>query len=59
MRPQVVFCAQGYVLFDDTVLDKHYRQRIELVRRQYSDNVQGMITGIGLVSCVYINPETD
>ena len=55
----MVFCAQGYVLFDDTVLDKHYRQRIELVRRQYSDNVQGMITGIGLVSCVYINPETD
>ena len=55
----MVFCAQVYVLFDDTVLDKYYRPRIELVRRQYSDNVQGMITGIGLVSCVYINPETD
>ena len=41
MRPQVVFSARGYVLFDDTVLDKHHNRRI------------------GLVNCVYVNPETD
>ena len=59
VRPQVVLSARGYVLFDDTVLDKHHSRRIELVRRQYSGNAHGVIAGIGLVTCVYVNPETD
>ena len=59
VRPQVVLSARGYVLFDDTVLDKHHSRRIELVRRQYSGNAHGVITGIGLVNCVYVNPDTD
>ena len=59
VRPQVVLSARGYVLFDDPVLDKHHRRRIELVRRQYSGNAHGVIAGIGLVTCVYVNPETD
>ena len=29
------------------------------MRHQYNDNVHGMIAGIGLVTCVYFNPETD
>ena len=58
VRPQVVFSARGYVLFDDTVLDKHHSRRIELVRRQYSGNAHGVIAGIGLVNCVYVNPDT-
>ena len=32
---------------------------IELVRHQYSGNALGVIVGIGLVTCVYVNPETD
>ena len=59
MRPQVVLSARGYVLFDDTVLDKHHSRRIELVHRQYSGDAHGVIAGIGLVTCVYVNPETD
>ena len=59
VRPQVVLGARGYVLFDDTVPDKHHSRRIELVRRQYSGNAHGVIAGIGLVNCVYVNPETD
>ena len=59
VRPQVVLSGRGYVLFDDTVLDKHHSRRIELVRRQYSGNAHGVIAGIGLVNCVYVNPETD
>jgi len=59
VRPQVVFTARGYVLFDDTVLNKHHSRRIELVRHQYSGNAHGVIAGIGLVTCVYVNPETD
>jgi hypothetical protein len=49
----------GYVIFDDTVLDKRYSQQIELVRRQYSGNAHGIIRGIGVVTCVYVNPETE
>lgn len=48
----------GYVLFDDTVLDKRYAQTIELTRRQYSGNEHRVIRGIGLISCVYVNAET-
>ena len=51
--------ARGYVLFDDTVPDQHHCRRIELVRRQYSGNAHGVIAGIGLVTCVYVNPDTD
>lgn len=29
------------------------------MRRQYSGNAHGIIKGIGLVNCVYINPETE
>lgn len=50
---------QGYLLFDDTVADKNYSHQIELVRRQYSGNAKAVIRGIGLVTCVYVNPELD
>lgn len=55
----VVATAQGYLLFDDTVLDKHASHRIELVRRQWSGNEQAVIKGIGVVTCVDVNPITD
>lgn len=48
----------AYVIFDDTVLDKRYAEDIELTRRQYSGNEHRVIQGIGVVSCVYVNPET-
>ncbi|KZL48325.1 hypothetical protein PN488_03625 [Nodularia spumigena CS-591/12] len=49
--------ANGYIIFDDSVLDKRYSQEIEMVRRQYSGNEHGIIKGIGVVSCVYVNPK--
>jgi Transposase DDE domain len=48
----------GYVLFDDTVLDKRYSVSIDLTRRQYSGNEHRVIRGIGLISCVYVKVET-
>src|SRR5205085_9397357 len=39
--------------------DKNSSFDIALVRRQYSGNAHGVIKGIGVVTCVYINPETD
>jgi SRSO17 transposase len=49
----------GYIIFDDTVLDKSHSHKIELVRRQYSGNAHGVIKGIGVVNCVYVNPKTE
>lgn len=49
----------GYLLCDDTVVDKRYSRQIELVRHQYSGNAHGVIHGIGMVTCVYINPDTE
>ena len=43
-------------MFDDTVLDKDSSFKIELVRKQYSGNAHGLIKGIGVVNCVYVNP---
>ena len=59
VSPYIIASEQGYVLCDDTVLDKRYSFNIELVRRQYSGNAHGVITGIGVVTCVYVNPVLD
>jgi hypothetical protein len=59
VRGQVLLTSRGYVLFDDTVLDKNASFAIELVRRQYSGNAKAVIKGIGVVTCVYVNPDTD
>ena len=59
VQRDLVQTEQGYVIFDDTVLDKHYAQNIELARRQYSGNAKGVINGIGVVTCVYVNPSLD
>lgn len=56
---QVMQKSKGYVVFDDTVLDKQYSFAIELVRRQYSGNAHSVIKGIGVVTCIYINPGLD
>jgi hypothetical protein len=48
---------KAYIIFDDTVLDKRYSEDIELTRRQYSGNEHRVLRGIGVVSCVYVNPE--
>jgi len=48
-----------YLVFDDTVLDKNHAFAIELVRRQYSGNAHGIIKGIGVATCGYINPQLD
>lgn len=54
---QVVRTPSRYLVFDDTVLDKRHSFAIDLVRRKYSGNAHGAIKGIGVVTCVYVNPE--
>ena len=58
VKPSIEADAAGYLLIDDTVLDKRFSQAIELVRRQYSGNEHRVIRGIGLISCLYVNAVT-
>lgn len=56
-RDEIKPTPNGYVVFDDTVIDKNFSHKIELVRRQYSGNAHQVIKGIGVVNCVYVNPD--
>ena len=58
VAPLIEAHVDGYLIFDDTVLSKRYGENIELTRRQYSGNEHQVIRGIGLVNCVYVNPDT-
>jgi hypothetical protein len=58
-RGQLITSPSGYLIFDDTVADKNYSRSIELVRRQWSGNTHSVIRGIGIVTCIYVNPELD
>ena len=59
VRQDLVMSETGYILFDDTVIDKNHYFAIEVVRRQWSGNAKQVIKGIGVVTCVYVNPEID
>ncbi len=54
----IVVDEDAYIVFDDTVLDKRFSEEIEIVRRQYSGNEHDVVRGIGIVSCIYVNPKT-
>lgn len=58
VKPLICLDDAGYLIFDDTVLDKRFSEFIELVRRQYSGNEHRVIRGIGLISCLYVNART-
>ena len=59
IKGDVVFSDNGYVIFDDTVLEKRNTKKIEIARKQYSGAKGKVTTGIGVVSLVYYNPEID
>jgi hypothetical protein len=58
MTDAVVYSQNGRVLFDDSVMDKYASQKIEGAVKQYSGNAHHVVTGIGVVTCVYYNPDT-
>lgn len=57
VHTQVGMSERGYVVFDDTVLDKNFSSAIALVRHQYSGNAKAVLKGIGGVPCVYVHPD--
>ena len=59
VQPDIDYSDNGYLLFDDTVIDKDSSNKIEGVRHQYSGNCHGIVKGIGVVTCVYVNPELE
>ncbi len=58
-KQSLVEATNGYLIFDDTVVDKSYSFQIDGVRRQYSGNAHGVVKGIGIVNLVYYNAEAD
>ena len=59
VQSDIVPSDSGFIVFDDTILDKSHSRHIESVRWQYSGNAHEVIRGIGLVNCIYVNPETE
>lgn len=58
VRDDIEQVEDGFVVFDDTVLDKRYSSAMEPVRSQWSGNVHGVVKGIGVVTCLYVNPHS-
>ena len=59
VKTDLVADPDGYLIFDDTVIDKRYGKKIALAKKQYSGNAGGILNGIGIVTCVYGNPKLD
>jgi hypothetical protein len=57
-KGEVVSDPEGFLVFDDSVFDKANSHKIELVKKQYSGNAHGLIKGICIVNCLYVNPKT-
>jgi hypothetical protein len=50
VRSQIVPSAHGYLVFDDTVLDKNFSHKIELVRLQFSGNDLARVASASSIS---------
>lgn len=59
VQPHLVQSPEGYIIFDDTAIDKRHAKEIELAQKQYSGNAHATINCISVVTCVYVNPELD
>ena len=47
----------GYLVVDDTTLDKRYSKENELAKLQYSGDEHGLVNGINLVNLLWTNLE--
>lgn len=45
----------GYLIFDDTLIDKPYSEKIELTKWQWSGKHHAVKKGIGLTNCLWLN----
>ena len=59
VKPHLEQTPDGCLIFDDTVIDKRYAKEMGLAKHQYSGNARSTLNGIGIVTCVYVNPVLD
>ena len=59
VAPLLSDSPEAYLVFDDSVQDKRYSSRIELVRRQYSGAVGGLVRGIGVLNLLHVDDKGD
>ncbi len=45
--------TSGYLICDDSTLDKRYSRENELAKKQYSGNEHGLVYGINLVNLLW------
>jgi SRSO17 transposase len=53
VQPLLKDSEQAYLIVDDSVQNKQYARKIELVKKQYSGAEQGLVRGIGVVNLVH------
>ena len=55
VQPLIHDNADSYLILDDSVQDKRYSTKIEMVKRQYSGAEHGLVRGIDVVNLVHSN----
>jgi SRSO17 transposase len=57
VKPLLKDSEEAYLIVDDSVQNKQYSRKIELVKRQYSGAEHGLVRGIGVVNLVHTDGE--
>lgn len=50
---------RGYLIGDDTLLDKRYSRKNELAKKQYSGDEHGLVNGISIVNLLWAGDEAE
>ncbi len=58
VKDDIEYDDNGYIIFDDVVLQKLHAKEIEALRSQWSGSDKKIVLGIGIVTCIYVNPKT-
>jgi len=58
-QPLITDSPDTYLILDDSVQDKRYSRKIDLVKRQYSGAEGGLVRGIGVVNLVHSTGQDD
>jgi hypothetical protein len=58
-QPLITDSPDAYLILDDSVQDKRYSRKIDLVKRQYSGAEGGLVRGIGVVNLVHSMGQDD
>jgi SRSO17 transposase len=53
VKPLLKDSEQAHLIVDDSVQNKQYARKIELVKKQYSGAEHGLVSGIGVVNLVH------